>query len=204
MGESAEPRLGIQEDRRRRTSRRAQAAGSSRRRSERQEEEAMILRTLSAVEVRWAAAALGAFFPEAHRGALPVGVASLDVAGTLRELFGRVPIEPVLGLRLAIWIVGLAPFVVLGRFRTIASLSEDDRERVVGALIESRIYAVRQLLVALKAIGALLYCASPRVRNAMLRPQAVPSLVRVRAPAKSSAVASMTPVAEGVAHEPLR
>jgi hypothetical protein len=146
----------------------------------------MILRALTAFEIRWATAALSAFFPDAPRGALPIGVASLDVGAYLRDIFARVPFEPVMGLRLAIWIAGLAPIFVLHRARTIASLDARDRERVVGALVTSPVYAVRQLLVALKAIGALLYCGQPEVRDAMLAPRTDPSLVRLRAHALPS------------------
>jgi hypothetical protein len=171
----------------------------------------MILRALSNFEVRWATAALAAFFPEASRGSLPIGVASLDVGGYLRDVFARVPLEPVFGLRLAIWIAGLAPLFVLGRLRTLASLDARDRERVVGALVASPIYAVRQLLIALKAIGALLYCAAPEVREKMLAPRAGSSLVRLRARAlpSSGAIEAGVPdvaasrIAKGVAREPV-
>ncbi len=102
---------------------------------------------------------------------MPIGICDLDLDAFLRGTFERVPREPALGLRVAIWIVAFAPIFVLHRASTIHGLTPSERERVVGALMVSRIYAVRQLVVALKAIGAMLYAAAPAVRARMVAPE---------------------------------
>lgn len=148
----------------------------------------MSLRTLTPIELRWAKAAFSAIFPHVDGGVMPIGICDLDLEEFLRKLFARVPLEPALGMRVAIWIVAFAPIFVLRRMTTIHGLTPPDRERVVSSLVASPIYAVRQLVVALKAIGAMLYAAAPAVRERMVAPApAGPSLVALRlAPAKPS------------------
>jgi hypothetical protein len=127
-------------------------------------------RSLSRVELRWARAAFECIFPSNACRELPIGIALLDIEGFLADVRTRAPAEAALGLRIAIWIVGLAPIFVLGRLATIASLAVDDRERVLRALLANRIYAIRQLVVLLKAIGALLYAGAEPVRAFLLPP----------------------------------
>lgn len=161
-----------------------------------------MIRTLTSMEIRWVGAALSAFFPSADRGSLPVGIESLDVGAHFRQVFALAPLEPVLGLRLAIWLVALAPIFVLRRARTIAGLSHADREKVMTALLASPIYAVRQLVIALKAIGALLYCAAPEVRDAVVKVRSGASLVRLHARAIDTSEKTLT--AQGAVHEHAR
>jgi hypothetical protein len=130
----------------------------------------MSLRTLSRLERRWAGAALCAIFPAPPPGAgARLGLSELDVDGFLTSTFARIPLEPALGLRIAIWIVALAPIFVLGRFATILALSAAERERVLTHLVVSKVYVVRQLVLALKAIGAMLYVAPRGARPIALR-----------------------------------
>jgi hypothetical protein len=125
------------------------------------------MRQLTKLELSWAAAALGAIFPGSREAGL-ADISAMDVAGFLREVCRCVPLRVVLGLRLAIWIVTLAPLFVLARFATIRALGADDRERVVAAMLASHSYAVRSLVMILKAMGALLYAGDERVRARML------------------------------------
>jgi hypothetical protein len=130
---------------------------------------------LAEFEMSWAKAALGAMFPRVGMvragGAASGtwgGVADLDVDGFLAATFAGVPLEPALGLRLSVWIVAFAPLFAIGRWCTIRALPEDERERVVQKLLASPFYAVRQLVLGLKAIGAMLYVTAPAVRERML------------------------------------
>ncbi|NOU26967.1 MAG: hypothetical protein HOO96_03590 [Polyangiaceae bacterium] len=127
----------------------------------------MSWKCLTGVEHGWAASVLDAMFP---RGAsLPLGIADMDVRGFLDRTFTSFPTEPVLGLRLTLWIIVFAPLLVLKRARLFPSLPRPEQERVLDALFKSPIYAVRQLCVALKATAALLYAGNARVRAAMTR-----------------------------------
>jgi hypothetical protein len=126
----------------------------------------MILRQLSRTELTWARDAFDAIFPSQPSGA--PGVGAMNIEGYLQDTFARIPLEPVCGLRIAIWIVALAPLFVLGRLATIHGLSKPDRERVLVGLTMSPVYAVRQLVVALKAMAALLYAGDPSVRARLL------------------------------------
>jgi hypothetical protein len=123
---------------------------------------------LTRTELRWARATLETIFPANACAALPEGIAELDIEGHLQATQRRAPAEARLGIRAAIWIVAFAPLFVLGRLRTIASLSIGDRERVVRAVLASRIYFVRQLAMFFKQLGALLYAGTEAVREGLL------------------------------------
>jgi hypothetical protein len=134
---------------------------------------------LTRTELSWARATLETFFPSNACAALPEGIAALDIEGHLQGLRRRAPGEAAFGIRVAIWIVGLAPVFVLGRLCSIASLSGADRERVVRGVLASPVYLVRQLVVFLKQLGALLYAGADPIRERVRTPQTqgVPRLV---------------------------
>lgn len=132
------------------------------------------MRALAKFELAWAAAEMGAIFPGGDGVA---GIEAMDLRGYLVEVVARVPWKAALGLRLAIWVVALAPPFVLRRFATIAGLATADRERVVARLIASPSYGLRSLVLILKTIGALLYAGDDAVRARMLSAAPERSLV---------------------------
>lgn len=120
-------------------------------------------------ELTWAAAAFDAVFPE--RTALPHGIARMGPARFLADTIAVSPLEQSIGLRLTLWIVALAPLWILRRPRTISDIGPEERQRVLERLFASPVYAIRQLVVAFKAIGSLLYAQSPEARAAMTNPR---------------------------------
>jgi hypothetical protein len=124
---------------------------------------------LSRVESRWAEAAMEAIFPGSSEMGL-TDIGTMDVGGFLRDLMRDVPWKAALGVRLAIWLVALAPLFVVRRLATITQLGRADRERVVASLVASESYAIRSLVLVLKAVGALLYAADRGVRARMTPP----------------------------------
>ncbi len=150
------------------------------------------LRRLTRFELACAKDAFIAIFPGDQ------GIATMDIDGYVKDTLARIPLEPVIGVRLAIWIVALAPIFVLRRLVTLHGLAPSDRELVLVALATSRFYAVRQLLLALKAVAALLYAGDPTVRARLLGPSEpllTPSRIVRKAPRslRPSAPAPETP-----------
>lgn len=129
-------------------------------------------------ELAWATAAFDAVFPE--RTALPHGIARMQPARFLADLIAASPLEQSIGLRLTLWLVALAPLWFLRRPKTIADIQPDERQRVLERLLASHVYAVRQLVVAFKAVGAMLYAQSPEARAAMTTPRVAQRLVAIR------------------------
>jgi hypothetical protein len=123
---------------------------------------------LFAFEEGWARAVLAAMFP------VPVadgGEREATYGPGFSGIIASAPFEPAVGLRLALFMVILSPLFVLKRPRTFLGLTADAREQVLDGLLSSRVYAVRQLVLALKTMGALLYAHDPAVRRAMLVPK---------------------------------
>ncbi len=142
---------------------------------------------LTDFERRWAHATLDTLFPGPDRGALPLGIADMNVDGFLDETLAAVPFEAAIGLRLAFWIIGLAPLFAIGRLATIASLDPVDRLRVLRAISASPVYVIRSMVMMVKAVASLFYCGDRRVRPRMFAVSAsAASLVRMRPAAGSS------------------
>ena len=76
---------------------------------------------LTKLETTWAEAAMGAIFPGSRDAGL-TDIRAMDLRGFLAQVMATVPFQAALGLRLAVWIVALAPLFVLRRFATIAGL----------------------------------------------------------------------------------
>jgi hypothetical protein len=134
---------------------------------------------LTKLETRWAEAAMGAIFPGSRDAGL-ADIRAMDLRGFLSQVMTIVPFQAALGLRLAVWIVALAPLFVLGRFATIVGLDQAGREVVIEKLLASRSYAVRSLVMILKTIGALLYAGDDAVRARMNAPASKNELVSLR------------------------
>jgi len=148
-------------------------------------------------ELAWATAVFEAVFPE--RTALPHGIARMNPARFLADVVASSPLEQSIGLRLTLWIVALAPLWLLRRPTTIADIRPDERQRVLERLLASPVYAIRQLVVAFKALGSLLYAQSPEARAWMTTPRGRPErLVPIRLAPRKPAVA---PIHHGDAHE---
>jgi len=131
------------------------------------------MRTLTRMEMRWAYAAFGAIFPPGASKKIPLGICDLDLATYLTETRNRVPLRAAIGLRVAVWVVALAPLFVLHRLCTIAALDKASRENLLEKMLASPVYLVRQLVMLLKAVGAVLYAGAPAVHDAILASAAV-------------------------------
>lgn len=135
-------------------------------------------------ELAWATAAFEAVFPE--RTALPHGIARMHPGRFLADVIATSPLEQSIGLRLALWTVALAPLWLLRRPKTIADICPEERQRILERLLASPVYAVRQLVVAFKAIASLLYSQSPEARAWMTTPRGQRLVAIRRAPRKAS------------------
>ncbi|HEY1955463.1 MAG TPA: hypothetical protein VGH28_07620 [Polyangiaceae bacterium] len=127
------------------------------------------------LERSWARAALGTMFPSGAHPRVP-GADAIDGGASLEDVCLAVPARVALGIRIAVWMVALAPLFVVFRLRTLAGLETAAREKVVLALLSSRFYFVRQLTLLLKAFGALIFVAAPGVRQSIVGRE---SLVRL-------------------------
>ena len=131
---------------------------------------------LLSFERSWTDAAFDAIYPDGT--ALGPGVGSMHPARFFDDTLREVPLEQSVGLRLALWIVALAPIFTIAKLGTIASIAPGERTRVLERLLGSPVYAVRQLVMALKAMATLLYSQSAAVRAAMTTPHRYVALRR--------------------------
>jgi hypothetical protein len=132
---------------------------------------------LTEPERRWAHAAFGAIFPAVPELDMP-SIVSLGLDAFLDDFAASTPAKTMLGVRVGVAMVALSPPFVLARFCTIAGLSDAERDELVARLAASGFNPARQLLLVLKATGALLYGAAPEVRARLLAQQPLVGLTR--------------------------
>jgi hypothetical protein len=121
---------------------------------------------LRAFERRWLETVFVTILPD---GAVPdfPRVTEVPWDAFLDDLTRAAPRRMLIALELALWfVVLLAPLLVLGRLRTFAGLTGEERLRLLRELRTSRFYVVRELVV-LKSIACLGYCGLPAVRRRM-------------------------------------
>jgi hypothetical protein len=124
---------------------------------------------LTRFEERVARAIMCAIFPDGGDPRITVSVGDMDLEGLCRYATREVPLKPALGFRVVIWICLFAPIFVLRRMKTFLDLTNEERDRVVMALISSSIYEVRALFVFFKAFTAVYYFTSTKLREEVTR-----------------------------------
>jgi len=139
----------------------------------------------------WAIEVLAAFAPAAesrNAASQPPKVSpqlapregEVDYLRTFRRMHaGSTPLAG-LGLRLALWMVALAPVWLLGRFVTFTQLARAERTELLSRLLRHTSLTVRELALLLKltAAFALLGTPSVRERSGYDKPQVAASVVR--------------------------
>ena len=140
---------------------------------------------MTAFERRWARVALASFAPEGSDRAdgaqglvpRPGEVDYLEAFETMRRGGTRLS---AFGLRLAVWIATFAP-IFLGRgLCTLGSLPADARPGVLSALLSSRRFVVRELVLLLKIVAAMALLGTPSVRRRSGYDRGVPPLETLR------------------------
>lgn len=138
---------------------------------------------LTSMERRWALDIWDAIYPGGDKR-LRVGIKDLDAEAFLLDFARSMPPLAVLGLRVAIVVIALAPLVVLRRLCTIHGLRREERLGVLARLYASDNYFVRSFVTLVKATGALLYAGTQGVRQivASVTPDVEPAvpLARIR------------------------
>jgi hypothetical protein len=122
---------------------------------------------LTTLERRWVHSIYEAMYPADSDPRLPIGIRSLDIDGHLDRIAEGWTWMAFWSLRAGIWMVALAPILILGKFKTASSLSSADQVRVLNRLYASNIYEVRQLVVLLKLSAGFLYGSGVEVRKAI-------------------------------------
>jgi hypothetical protein len=85
----------------------------------------------------------------------------------LKDLYSSLPAPANLGVRLAIWIVGLSPVFKRRRLMGFDRLVPEERIRLLSELSSSESYTVRQMVMILKMNGALSHAATTRFHEEM-------------------------------------
>jgi hypothetical protein len=110
---------------------------------------------------------LASFAPLATPGGLVVGESEVDWAGGLERFVGTAATKARVGLTLAMVAFFFAPMWALGRFRTLAASSAEERAAAMERVLAHPIFLVREmgLLVKLVACMAMFRVGSLRARS---------------------------------------
>ncbi len=106
------------------------------------------------VERRWLAALLAAMLPA--RRDWP-GLGELELAPFWETFSKSAPLTLRFGLRTTVWVLGLSPFFLLRRPRTVSGLSDEERDRLVALAASSRLSLLREVVMTLKLVACFAY-----------------------------------------------
>ncbi|MCA9523058.1 MAG: hypothetical protein KC609_18915 [Myxococcales bacterium] len=131
---------------------------------------------MKAFELRWLETICGAVLPLApHDHAEPRLCAEATLPElpqqahreAVRRFVAEAPARATLVLRLAIWLIWLAPIWTSMRFGSFGSLAESERVWLLGDLSRSSLYAVRELVLLVKLVACLGVCGLDSMRWAL-------------------------------------
>ena len=114
---------------------------------------------------RWVVRLFETVLPRPEEGPLALGAADLPLGAFVDDLVTHAPLSAVLGLRLALWLVMLAPPFALGRWRTFLGLDPAERLALLERLRRSDRYLVRESALMWKLLGCLGFCGLPEVQR---------------------------------------
>jgi len=118
-------------------------------------------------ERRWCGAVMDAVIPPGSSDVLPLGAGDTGCVQQCEDMLLRLPFAGAFGLRVSLWTVYLLPLFVLGRFKTLSGLTEQEREEYLEKIYKHRIYLVRQSLILVKSVVCLSYCGDDRVQESL-------------------------------------
>jgi hypothetical protein len=117
-----------------------------------------------AFERRWLRAVFDALLPSDAHPRVTQGARDQPLDRFVDDLLASSPRRFLLGLRVSLWMVALAPLVVLRRPRTFAGLGPDERLAVLERIRVHRVYLIRETINLLKMVACLGWGAMPAVR----------------------------------------
>ena len=131
---------------------------------------------LSAFERSLSVVVLSSFAPLSVANGLSIRDGEVDWVGGLEKFMSSATQKARLGIRVSMLFFFAAPFVVLGRFRTLASSSIEERAELMGRLLSHRVAIVRELalLIKLCACMAMFRVGSLRERSGFDGPARAP------------------------------
>jgi hypothetical protein len=122
---------------------------------------------LSSFERTLSVVVLSSFAPLAMPNGLSVREGEVDWVSGVEKFLTSATQKAQLGVRFAMLLFFAAPLLVLGRFRTLASATIEERAELMGRLLTHRILLVRELalLIKLCACMAMFRVSSLRERS---------------------------------------
>ena len=125
------------------------------------------LKMLSGPELRCLSAVFDAVLPSGASHAIRLGAGDVPLDRFVADLVQHAPAHFRMGLRACIWLVTLAPPLVLGRWRTFVGLSPKERLDLLDRLGRSSTYLVREVPLFFKTVACLGFCGLPEVQAAV-------------------------------------
>ena len=118
---------------------------------------------MNAVGGTWAALVLSSFVPATADG-LVRSEREIDWTGAWERFVSSMNAKARVGARVALLLALTAPIWALGRLASMASLSPDERARLLDRLLAHRLYVVRELVLMLKVCACLAMFREGEVR----------------------------------------
>jgi hypothetical protein len=116
-------------------------------------------------ERRWLLRIFAAILPSGGDPAQPRGAADVPLGRFIDDFAVHAPLITLIGLRAAVWLVMLAPLLVLRRGRTFLGLGAAEQVQLLERLRRSNRYFVRESALLLKLVACLGFCGLAAIQE---------------------------------------
>jgi hypothetical protein len=111
--------------------------------------------SLSSIERSLAPIVLSSFAPLALPSGFSIGAGEVDWAGGLERFLKTASDKARLGIAVSLVAFFFAPFFVLGRFRTLARSSAEERAAAMERVLDHRFFLVREMALLVKLVACM-------------------------------------------------
>jgi hypothetical protein len=118
-------------------------------------------------ERRWLVRVFEVLLPRGADPRVPVGAADVAMGRFVDDLLADSSLEFIAGLRLCLWMMMLAPLVVLRKLRTFLGLDPSEQSIVLERLRSNDVYLFREVPMLLKTIACLGFFGLPQVQGSI-------------------------------------
>lgn len=117
-------------------------------------------------EKRWALSVFEAIYPSGTEQ-FPIGAKEVPMARFIEDFFKHTSFQSRWGLRLALIVFQILPFLFIKRFHLFHRLSSTEKQEYLERWYHHRFYLFRQVALLFKMVASLGFCGFPEVQDAI-------------------------------------
>ncbi len=119
---------------------------------------------MSRCERKWIISVIHAIYPSGTP-TFPLGAKEFPMDRFVEDFFKRTSLQARWGLRFALFLFQILPFLFIGRWRLFHHLNPEDQQRYLECWYYHRFHMIREVTILFKLIASLGFCGLPEVQD---------------------------------------